>query len=73
MCRRRHLRRQAHALAELVDHQQRGDVADALLDRRQPDQLALELVEHGFDLARWPADRRRSTGGGHGGSGLCAQ
>ena len=30
-----------------VDQQQRGDLADALLHRREADQLAVELVEHG--------------------------
>ncbi len=35
--------REAALGAQLVDQQQRGDVADALLDRRQADQLAVEL------------------------------
>jgi hypothetical protein len=37
--------------AQLVDDQQRGDVADALLHRHQADQVAVELVHHRFDLA----------------------
>ena len=31
------------------DHQQRGDFADARLDRLQADQLAIELVENLLD------------------------
>ena len=34
--------------AHLVDDEQRGDLADALLDRREADQLGIELVEHGL-------------------------
>ncbi len=59
MCRLGALRRlQAEVQAQLVDHQQRGDVADALLDGRQADQVAVEFVEHRFDLALRPAPRR---------------
>jgi hypothetical protein len=48
-----------------VDQQQRRDVADAALDRRQPDQLGVELVEqrlHAGGFEHRPR-RRRSTGG----------
>ena len=38
--------RQAHALADALDQQQRRDLADAGLDRREADQLAVELIEH---------------------------
>jgi len=48
---RRRLRREAQVQPQLVDDQQRGDVADALLDRYQADQVAFEFVEHRFDLA----------------------
>ena len=44
-------RPQAEVQAQLVDHQQRRDVADALLDRRQADQVAVEFVHHRLDLA----------------------
>ena len=37
--------------AQLVDHQQRRDIADARLDRRQPDQIALQLVDDRAGLA----------------------
>ena len=43
---RRRIRRQAELLAGPLDEQQRRDVADAVLDRREPDELAVELVEH---------------------------
>jgi hypothetical protein len=45
------LRLQAHRPAQPVDHQQRRDVADALLDRRQADQVALQVGQHRLDLA----------------------
>jgi hypothetical protein len=48
---RRRLRRQPEVRAQLVDHEQRGDVADALLDGREADQVALEFAEHRLDLA----------------------
>ena len=47
----RRLRLQAEVHAQLVDHQQRGDVADARLDRRQSHQVAVELVDHRIGLA----------------------
>ena len=39
-------RRQVHALADTLDQQQRGDLANSRLDRLQPDQFAVELIEH---------------------------
>jgi hypothetical protein len=36
--------------AQLVDHQQRRDVADARFDRRQADQVAIELGQHFLHL-----------------------
>ena len=45
--------------AQLVDHQQRGDVADALLDRHQADQVAIEFVDHRLAPGCAPAPRRR--------------
>ena len=49
--RERHVQRRALGAepdlgAEPVDQQQRRDLADARLDRRERDQLAVELVEH---------------------------
>ena len=41
--------RDAERRARLVHHQQRGDLADARLDRGEADQLAVELVEHRGD------------------------
>ena len=41
--------RQAEALAHAVDQQQRRDLADALLDRREADQLVVELLQHRAD------------------------
>ena len=38
--------RQAKGLAGAFDDKQRGDVADALLDRFQANQLAVEIVQH---------------------------
>ena len=38
--------RDAEFRARLVDHEQRGDLADAQLHRREPDELAVEFVEH---------------------------
>ena len=67
----RRLRLQPEVHAQLVDHQQRRDVADAALDRREPDQIALELVHdraglalrqhlvHGAQCARHRAAARR--------------
>ncbi len=62
--------RELHVAAHLVDDQQRGDLADALLDRREADQLGIELVEHGLhagssDVAgqRAPGRRLGSTSG----------
>jgi hypothetical protein len=43
-CRR--LMLQAERAAGTVDHQQRSGLADALLDRRQADQFAIELAQH---------------------------
>ena len=48
---RRRLRGQAQVGAQLVDHQQRGDVADALFHRRQTDQVTLQFVDDFGDLA----------------------
>src|SRR5438552_17220826 len=42
---RRSLRREPDFAAELVDHEQRRDLADARLHRLERDQLAVELVE----------------------------
>jgi hypothetical protein len=42
---------QAVRQAQLVHHQQRGDVADALLHGHQADEVVVELVHHGLDLA----------------------
>ena len=44
------LRLQAVGEAQPVDDQQRGNVADALLHRREPDQVAVDVVEHRLDL-----------------------
>ena len=64
MCRTGSLRLQAQIHAQPVDHQQRGDVADAALDRLQPDQIAIELVHHRADLAlRQHAVHRARLGG----------
>ncbi len=46
----RRLRGEAHTGTQLVDHQQCGNVANALLDRRQTDECVLQLVDHGIDL-----------------------
>ena len=43
---RRRLLRQPEPPPRPVDEQQRRGLADPLLDRRQPDQLGVELVEH---------------------------
>jgi hypothetical protein len=47
---RRPLRGQADLPAELVDQEQRRDLADAGLDGLERDQLAVELVEHLDDV-----------------------
>jgi len=39
------VRQKSQVHAQLVDHQQGRDVADAALDRRQSDQIALEIVD----------------------------
>ena len=48
-----------------LDEQQRGGLADALLDRREPDQLAVELFQHlgdaGFLQLLAQVDRSRSA------------
>ena len=66
---RRRLRRQAHALADTFDQQQRRDLADAGLDRLQADQLAVELREDLFDADGFElvakADRICHRGGIH--------
>ena len=41
---------QAHGLAQPRHQQQAGDLADARLDRRQPDQVAVQLVEQFLDV-----------------------
>ena len=66
----RHLRRQVQPLAEAFDQQERGNFANAGLDqRREPDQLAVELGEDlldadGFKLLA-EADRTSHVGGIH--------
>ena len=47
----RRVAHQPQPLADAIDQQQRGDVADALLDRRKAHQLAVQRVE----IARQPA------------------
>src|SRR5581483_11085886 len=47
---RRPLRREADLAPQLVDQQQRRDLADAGLDGLERDQLAVELVEHLEDV-----------------------
>ena len=47
---RRRLRGEPQVATQLVDHQQRGDVADACLDRRQADQVAVQFGQHVLDL-----------------------
>ena len=55
--------READVLAQPLDHQQRGDLADAPLDGLERDQLAVELGEQRVDPRR---ERRRGRcGGGH--------
>ena len=60
---RRNIGGQVHALANALDQQQRGNLADAGLDRLQADQLAIKLIEHlaDTDLVEFPAqvDRLR--------------
>ena len=46
MCRVGVSRGQAESRRDAIDQQQRRDLADALLDRREADELAVELVEH---------------------------
>ena len=58
---------EAHALANALDEQQRGDLAHAALHRRQADEVAVERVEHLGDaglfvLAREVDRRRRGFG-----------
>ena len=60
--------RQAHALAQPVDQQQRRDLADAGLDRRQPDQLAIELRRALLDADGLESARRSTSSVGAGAS-----
>jgi hypothetical protein len=57
------LRLQALLGAQLVDQQQRRDVADAALDRRQPDQFGIELIEQRLHTRGL---EHRAQGGGPG-------
>ncbi len=49
---RRALRGKANLAPQLVDQEQRRDLADPGLDRHQRDQVAIELVEHLEDVGR---------------------
>ena len=57
---RRNIGGEVHPLANALDQQQRGDLADTGLDRLEPDQLTIELIEHVAD-ADLVESRRRST------------
>ena len=41
---------QTCSAAQPIDDEQRGDLANARLDRRERDELGVELVEHGLDV-----------------------
>ena len=57
------VRLQPEIHAQLVYHQQCGDVANAALDRRQPDQILIEFVDHGSRLALRKDFRDRACAG----------
>jgi hypothetical protein len=58
---RRRSGREVEAAAQAIDEEQRRNLADARLDRLEPDELAIELIEHLLDL-RFLEDRRQIHG-----------